>query len=63
MPHAKIDRQGRYIAMFLNWKAAILTENTIAVMPDGKKARYDSQEAKCQKVMPLSRALEILGCK
>ena len=32
-------------------------------MPDGKKARYDSKEAKCQKVMPLSRALEILGCK
>ena len=27
------------------------------------KARYDFKEAKCQKVMPLSRALEILGCK
>lgn len=42
-------------------KAAVLTENAIAVMPDGKKARYDSQKAKCQKVVPLSRALEILN--
>lgn len=42
-------------------KAAVLTENAIAVMPDGKKARYDSQKAKSQKVMPLSRALEILN--
>ena len=63
MPHAKIDRQGKVHRYVPKLKAAILTENTIAVMPDGKKARYDSQEAKCQKVMPLSRALEILGCK
>lgn len=27
----------------------------------GPKRPYDSQKAKCQKVMPLSRALEILN--
>ena len=63
MPHAKIDRQGKVHRYVPKLKAAILTENAIAVMPDGKKVRYDSQKAKCQKVMPLSRALEILGCK
>lgn len=63
MPHAKIDRQGKIHRYVPKLKAAVLTENAIAVMPDGKKARYDSKEAKCQKVMPLSRALEILGCK
>lgn len=63
MPHAKIDRQGKVHRYVPKLKAAVLTENAIAVMPDGKKARYDSQKAKCQKVMPLSRALEILGCK
>ena len=63
MSHAKIDRQGKVHRYVPKLKAAILTENAIAVMPDGKKVRYDSQKAKCQKVMPLSRALEILGCK
>ena len=63
MPHAKIDRRGNVHRYVPKLKAAVLTENAIAVMPDGKKARYDSQKAKCQKVMPLSRALEILGCK
>ena len=63
MPHAKIDRQGKIHRYVPKLKAAVLTENAIAVMPDGKKARYDFKEAKCQKVMPLSRALEILGCK
>lgn len=63
MPHARIDQQGKVHRYVPKLKAAVLTENAIAVMPDGKKARYDSQEAKCQKVMSLSRALEILGCK
>lgn len=63
MSHAKIDRQGKVHRYVPKLKAAVLTENAIAVMPDGKKVRYDSQKAKCQKVMPLSRALEILGCK
>lgn len=61
MPHAKIDRQGKVHRYVPKLKAAVLTENAIAVMPDGKKARYDSQKAKCQKVVPLSRALEILN--
>ena len=61
MPHAKIDRQGKVHRYVPKLKAAVLTENAIAVMPDGKKARYDSQKAKSQKVMPLSRALEILN--
>ena len=61
LPHAKIDRQGKVHRYVPKLKAAVLTENAIAVMPDGKKARYDFQKAKCQKVMPLSRALEILN--
>ena len=61
LPHAKIDRQGKVHRYVPKLKASVLTENAIAVMPDGKKARYDSQKAKCQKVMPLSRALEILN--
>lgn len=61
MSHAKIDRQGKVHRYVPKLKAAVLTENAIAVMPDGKKARYDSQKAKCQKVVPLSRALEILN--
>ena len=61
LPHAKIDRQGKVHRCVPKLKAAVLTENAIAVMPDGKKARYDFQKAKCQKVMPLSRALEILN--
>lgn len=61
LPHARIDRQGKVHRYVSKLKAAVLTENAIAVMPDGKKVRYDSQKAKCQKVMPLSRALEILN--
>ena len=61
LPHAKIDRQEKVHRYVPKLKAAVLTENAIAVMPDGKKARYDFQKAKCQKVMPLSRALEILN--
>ena len=61
MPHAKIDRQGKVHRYVPKLKAAVLTENAIAVMSDGKKVRYDSQKAKCQKVVPLSRALEILN--
>lgn len=61
LPHARIDRQGKVHRYVSKLKAAVLTENAIAVMPDGKKARYDFQKAKCQKVMPLSRALEILN--
>ena len=61
MPHAKIDRHGKVHRYVPKLKAAILTENAIAVMPDGKKVRYDFQKSKCQKVMPLSRALEILN--
>ena len=61
MSHAKIDRQGKVHRYVPKLKAAVLTENAIAVMPDGKKARYDSQKAKCKKVVPLSRALEILN--
>lgn len=46
MPHAKIDRRGNVHRYVPKLKAAVLTENAIAVMPDGKKARYDSQKAK-----------------
>lgn len=37
MSHAKIDRQGKVHRYVPKLKAAVLTENAIAVMPDGKK--------------------------
>ena len=43
--------------------AAVLTENAVVIMPNGKKPVYDTKKSKCHKVIPLAQALELLRCK
>ena len=73
MSHAKIDRQGKVHRYVPKLKAAILTENAIAVMPDGQDKTFAPlflrvgycllKQLACIPMLAVSRALEILGCK
>lgn len=63
MPHAKIDRQRKVHRYIPELSAAVLTENAVAIMPNGKKPVYDTKKSKCHKVIPLAQALELLRCK
>ena len=63
MPHAKIDRQVKVHRYIPELSAAVLTENAVAIMPNGKKPVYDTKKSKCHKVIPLAQALELLRCK
>ena len=51
MSHAKIDRQGKVHRYVPKLKAAVLTENAIAVMPDGKKAAASPSSASTSRTM------------
>ncbi|WP_455501378.1 M28 family peptidase [Gemmiger sp.] len=61
IPYAKIDQRGNIYRYIPELDAGVLTEHTIAVLPNGKKAIYNPKCAKCYKVIPLTRALEILN--
>ena len=63
MPHAKIDRHGKVHRYIPELNAAVLTENAVAIMPNGKKPVYDTKKSKCHKVIPLAQALELLRYK
>ena len=43
MPHAKIDRQRKVHRYIPELSAAVLTENAVAIMPNGKKPVYDTK--------------------
>ena len=58
IPHAKIDRNGKVHRYIPQLDAAVLTENVVALLPNGKRASYDIKKAKSYKVMELGRALE-----
>ena len=63
MSHAKIDRQGKVHRYIPELNAAVQTENSAAIMPNGKKPVYDTKKSKCHKVIPLAQALELLRYK